>query len=87
MIAGLLPTRLLWEAGRGGVTRLCGVEVRLEAAPDLGSVPVVAIDYAPGAFATVQPFAEAERDMETHERAAADALLRELTKGARDASA
>lgn len=88
MIADLLPTRLVWEAGRGGIARRNGTAVRLSAPPDLGAGPVLAADYVPGQLATVQYRAEGERDMRPAEREAADALLRQLTtKGPIDAPA
>lgn len=79
MIADLLPTRLVWQPGRGGVARMGGVEVPLAAAPDLGAGPVLALDFAPGQLATVQHQLEGERDMRPEERAAARRLLEQLT--------
>lgn len=79
MIADLLPTRLHWEPGHGGMARMGGVEVRLDCPPDLGAGPVLALDYVPGELATVQYRAEAERDMRPDERDAALAQLRRLT--------
>ena len=83
VIADLLPVRLVWQQGHGGVARMHGVQVRLTAPPDIGCGPLLALDYVPGELATVQTKFEAERDMHPHEKAAAARLLQELTGGAK----
>lgn len=83
MIADLLPVRLVWQHGHGGVARRNGVQVKLSAPPDIGSGPLLALDYVPGELATVQTKFEAERDMTAQEQRAAARLLHELTGGAK----
>ncbi len=87
MIADLLPTRLWFAATRGGAARLDGVEVRLAEAPDLGAGPVDRLDYVPGEIAAVMYPRQPWRDLTADEIRAAQALLEQLTKEARDAAA
>jgi len=77
-------TRLRFE-GWSGCAKLHGRRVPLRTMPALPGVDLmfVAIDYIPEvAMKRIQPLGGPWRDMEDHEVAAADALLRELA-GAR----
>lgn len=75
-------TMLRWS-GYTGQAKLYGVSVALDKAPNLGSGPVWTMDYRPAdGVRVVQPRSiEPPRDMEPHEIAAADNLLKKLTDG------
>jgi hypothetical protein len=70
-------TRLRWHSG-GGIAKLHGRAVTLDAAPDLGAGPVHEVDYAPeaGCWELRERACDARRDMTAAEIRAADALLR-----------
>ena len=74
---------LRWT-GYSGIAKLHGIAVALTKAPNLGSGPVWTMDYRPDfGVRDVRPRSiDPPRDMEPQEIAAADNLLRELTKDA-----
>lgn len=77
----LYLTILRW-GGFSGVAKLHGISVPLDRAPNLGSGPVWTMDYRPDfGVRDVRPRSiDATRDMEPQEIAAADNLLKLLTK-------
>lgn len=75
MSDALYPTRLRWHHTLG-VARHDGVSVDLRAAPVLpGAEGLTEIDFVPTVISQVRIGCDAVRDMTTHERVAAQALL------------
>lgn len=82
MSHALYSTRLYWAGTRGGIAKLHGRLVQIAVAPEIAGLRIVAIDYVPEiGLRQIMPHGGAWRDMQDHEAAAADALLRDLTKG------
>ena len=74
-------TRLRWHNGRGAA-KLQGVLTPLTEPPDLGRGPVSEVEYVPlNNWVYVRYGSEPKRDMEPDEIAAADQLLKALTRG------
>lgn len=85
MSDALYPTRLRWYHTLG-VARHEGVSVDLRAAPVLpGAEGLTEIDYVPTVIAHIRIGCDAVRDMTTHERVAAQALLVRMAGAARSA--
>ena len=77
----------LWWDGRHGVARHGGVTVDLRAAPVLGHLHLVELDYAPSVrVAMVRESAQAWREMSREERHLAKALLERVSAAAHAAT-
>ena len=79
MSHALYSTRLYWAGTRGGIAKLHGRSVALQAAPHFDGAPVVGVDYVPEIhLCQIQPVASPWRDMTDVEVREADALLPRL---------
>lgn len=77
MSHALYATRLYWAGSRGGIAKLHGRSVALQAAPRFGGAPVVGVDYVPEiGLRQIQPVCGAWRDMTEDEVREADETLR-----------